>query len=760
MSSRASSSSEKALSDAGGGQIEVLVSEAVDLAGQKKHAAALKVLERALALDPSRDEAAAAMILLLDRMKGRKAAGDFVIEKLGLSGPEDPRFQKLLADVLVLSDKAKEAVSQYEFVLKLVPDYAGALGGLGAAYQFLRRFDEAARCFEKALQIRPSADLLGKTGGLLLDAGHPVQALTYFDKALEIEPDNRILIANRAAAAYRAGRFAEAFRGFSHMLELDPEDGHARKMLATVARNVHLEAFSPVIKKIVGDSLASDFVEHQYFMALWRESLALDPVFVPLVTAMSLRTWDAFCAGFDPVANREMLSDSYLCSGLRMLAMRDLDLERFLTFLRRYLLDLAAAGGLAAEEAKAWMPFSCALAEHCFFNEYVFDYPESDRALAGQVAARVADPETAEDVARFCAAVAACCEPLSGRGELHARIGDLRRGAPSEFGALCVLQIDEPLEERKILPTIPVFGAIGNTVSRKVREQYEANPYPRWRRVSMHGTESGSAAFLRPLKILVAGCGTGRQPIDVHYAYPRAQITAVDLSSASLSYATRKTREAGIKAIKYMQGDILELGSIDERFDLIMCSGVLHHMENPEKGLAVLEKLLVPGGQINLGLYSEWARRQVVAAREYAREKGWQGTSEGIRALRAHIAALPKDDPMRGVLAGGFDFYTMSSCRDLLFHVQEHRYTLPQIGEMLDCHGLAFLYFSTVQADFLQAFRAKNPQAGACLDLKKWDAFECAHPDAFYGMYQFYVCRKQDEAAIRAAPRLVRAVDV
>ncbi len=748
-----------------GRQFDALIEEAVALAGGKKQAAALKLLERALALDPARDEAAAAMLLLLIRMKGQRAAEEALLRKLGLSGREEPRFQKLIADVLVLSDKPQDAVKQYESILARTPDYVEALSALGEAFRFLRRFDDAAHCFEKALKIKPSADILGKIGSLLYNAGHPAPALPYFDRALELAPNNRILLANRAAAAYHSGRFTEAFGGFHRMLVQDPTDAHAKRMLATTARNVHLENFSPTMKQVILDCLASDSIEHQYFMALWFESLTLDPLFAPLITAMRLKTWEDFCAGFDPSAHAAMLSDPYLCLGLRMLAMRNLDFERVLTFLRRALLTLAAEGGDSSEKEgniNGLEPFSCALAEHCFFNEYVFDFNAADEALAERATRLAADPATPAARARFCLTVAACCHPLSDSvpDPLPApRLAALRCDAPPEFNALCLLQLDEPLEERAILPKIPVFRKISDGISQKVRDQYEENPYPRWRRTILHGAEANHSAFLRPLNILVAGCGTGRQPIDVHYAYPNAQITAVDLSRASLAYAIRKTREAKINKITYMQGDILDLGQMDSRFDLIMCSGVLHHMQDPEKGLAVLTGLLAPGGQINLGLYSELARKQVVEARNYAREKGWQGSVTGIRALRAYVAALPDTDPMRHVLSKGFDFYTTSSCRDLLFHVQEHRYTLPRIREILARHALSFLYFSTIQADFLQVFRKENPQAGACLDLDLWDAFEQANPDLFYGMYQFYVCRKEDEAAIRAAPRLVRAIE-
>ena len=92
---------------------------------------------------------------------------------------------------------------------------------------------------------------------------------------------------------------------------------------------------------------------------------------------------------------------------------------------------------------------------------------------------------------------------------------------------------------------------------------------------------------------------------------------AVDLSLTSLAYAVRKTRELGIGNIEYRQADILALGALTERFDVVDCTGVLHHLADPVAGWRILCSLLRPGGLMRIGLYSEQARRHVVRAREF-----------------------------------------------------------------------------------------------------------------------------------------------
>ena len=146
-------------------------------------------------------------------------------------------------------------------------------------------------------------------------------------------------------------------------------------------------------------------------------------------------------------------------------------------------------------------------------------------------------------------------------------------------------------------------------MSLRVRQQYEDNPYPRWVHVAGNVEPVALEQYLRDifptvplaslhrndaLDVLVAGAGTGWQAIGVTQKFEGARVLAVDLSLSSLSYAVRKTPAALSTRIEYAQADILKLGAIDRRFDLIEASGVLHHMADPFEGWRVLLALLKP----------------------------------------------------------------------------------------------------------------------------------------------------------------------
>ena len=85
------------------------------------------------------------------------------------------------------------------------------------------------------------------------------------------------------------------------------------------------------------------------------------------------------------------------------------------------------------------------------------------------------------------------------------------------------------------------------------------------------------------------------------------------------------------------------------------------------------------------------------------------------------------------------DFYSMSALRDLIFHVQEHRFTIPEIKACLDELGLRFCGFN--KKDLIEKFSKSNTAELDLYDLDKWQTFEIANPNSFAGMYQFW-CQK------------------
>jgi SAM-dependent methyltransferase len=287
------------------------------------------------------------------------------------------------------------------------------------------------------------------------------------------------------------------------------------------------------------------------------------------------------------------------------------------------------------------------------------------------------------------------------------------------------------MEEQEDRAVIPALTLVDDAVSKQVRQQYEDNPYPRWTTLAPASPQPVDVKDEPGLDILIAGCGSGLQAIETAQRRPLARVLAVDISLTSLAYARRKTREAGLSNVTYAQADILRLAAIGRSFNRIETVGVLHHLADPLAGWRGLLALLRPGGTMELGLYSERGRRFVVAARAQIAERGYRATPTDIRRFRQELIG-------RNEAPACPDFFSTSGCRDLFFHVMEHRFSIPQIAHFLAEQGLEFLGFD-VEASVLEKFHRRYASPGAERDLACWHEFEDANPLTFFSMYRFSV---------------------
>jgi len=393
-------------------------------------------------------------------------------------------------------------------------------------------------------------------------------------------------------------------------------------------------------------------------------------------------------------------------------------LERKMTALRRtFLLE-------GCVEA-AW-PLLARLAIQCHLNEYAWAVDVVEQvwvdALLGQV----------ERLTPAQAMALGCYVPL---GRLPDADVLLAKGWTGPAASVLEEQVLTVRREAALQSRIQTLTPIRAGTSETVQGQYEESPYPRWRRVTPIAAAASIFGWRPPPNpnVLFAGCGTGFHAIHAGQRYANARVLAVDLSRASLGYALRKAREAGITNMAFCQADLLELGATGLQFEAIECSGVLHHLADPFEGARVLSGLLRPGGIMKLGLYSALARQGLKPAKALAARY----TPQTIRELRQAILDAPDDDPVRAA-ARFSDFYATSACRDLLMHVQEHEMSIGDLKRIVEENGLRFLGFGlddTVRA----AFRAMFPFEGAETDLDRWATFEAQNPRTFASMYQFWV---------------------
>jgi hypothetical protein len=149
----------------------------------------------------------------------------------------------------------------------------------------------------------------------------------------------------------------------------------------------------------------------------------------------------------------------------------------------------------------------------------------------------------------------------------------------------------------------------------------------------------------------------------------------------------------------------------------------------------VLVSLLRPGGRMRIGLYSDMARRVIAEARARIAARGYRATADDIRRCRQDII---REAEHWKTLIDANDFYSMSGCRDLLFNVMEHRFTIPEIAAFLNDNDLSFLGFEPFEdPTVIEKFHERLPGAADEADLDRWHRFEADHPETFRGMYVF-----------------------
>ncbi len=677
---------------------------------------------------------------------------------------------------------------------------------LAIAYRSLGQPDLAVAELEAALALDPSlAEAHSNLGNLLLERNANAAAEASFARALALRPDYPFALFGRGEARLAQQRAEEASTDFERALDLDPSlhealYGLSRARGALVAERERADdaaAGSPAVvanadvalESIVAAlSIARDNpaywtqfercvkefdlrhpvdsrVRDLLFRALSHSAVdparLVRPIASLVVTrpnavglrdrlsgpgAAALLPWPAVK---DDV--RSLLGDALLQRLLEAVVVPSLFVERLVALARRG--SLEEFGAAPAGEISLPLPALVAMAHQCHATEYVQEESVKETVAVEMLRDAIAAARSAGGpVPLPWYALYACYRPLRTLEGAETIAAEL---APTVLASLATTQITEPLEEQRLRGTIAALTDVVDEVSVSVRSQYEANPYPRWLRVERDVARTSVAGFLRslfpaadlagvpdaPARILVAGCGTGRHPIGTARRFPDSSVLAVDLSLTSLAYAQRKTRELGIGNIEYRQADILALGALAERFDVVDCTGVLHHLEDPVAGWKILCSLLRPGGVMRVGLYSEFARRHVVRAREFIAAQGFAPTPSGIRACRAAILATP-DDPLLARVARGEDFYSLSGCRDLIFHVQEERFTLPRIAGLLAELSLEFVGFEWPDSDTPARYRARFPDDPALTDLDHWHRFETDRPDTFVLMYQFWVRKR------------------
>ena len=263
-----------------------------------------------------------------------------------------------------------------------------------------------------------------------------------------------------------------------------------------------------------------------------------------------------------------------------------------------------------------------------------------------------------------------------------------------------------------------------------IAEFYDRHPYPpprpdldhyqqQWRdpkrRQAEHYLHFPRIPYRENPEVLVAGCGTFQA---AHHAlrWPEGRVVGIDVSETSLEHTADLKQRYGLDNLEIQQLPIEQVAELGQDFDLIVSTGVIHHLADPDVGLRALQGVLKPNGAIHLMVYARFGRHGVHLMQEYGRRLGIR--PEGVGDLARTLAEIPPDHPLAPLLRQSPDFSNPDSLADALLNPREQAYSVPELLDLLERSGLAFGRWHR-QAPYLPhcGFPAKSPHRRKLLDL-------------------------------------------
>ncbi len=251
-----------------------------------------------------------------------------------------------------------------------------------------------------------------------------------------------------------------------------------------------------------------------------------------------------------------------------------------------------------------------------------------------------------------------------------------------------------------------------------VQSQYEAYPYPERKPADEkkrllagspsnlaevnHYVFGGRRDLSKPMSVLVAGGGTGDGAIMLaqqmtDWGVP-GDVVHLDQSEPSQNVAQERAKVRGLDNIRFVRGSLLDVADIAPGpWDYIDCCGVLHHLDNPDAGLAALAGVLAPGGGVGIMVYGALGRIGIYHVQDMMRVLAPPGASDDearVALTRRLVDNLPatawlnRNGLVRDHKDGG-----NPGLYDLFLHARDRAYRVPEILELVASAKLRLVTF-------------------------------------------------------------------
>ncbi len=191
------------------------------------------------------------------------------------------------------------------------------------------------------------------------------------------------------------------------------------------------------------------------------------------------------------------------------------------------------------------------------------------------------------------------------------------------------------------------------------------------------------------LDILIAGCGTNQAAVFA-YTNRASKVVAIDVSQPSLDHSKYLKDKYALKNLELRLLPIEEAPTLEQNFDLIVSTGVLHHMAEPKVGMKALADCLRPDGVAAIMLYARYGRAGVELLQAIFRDLGLKQDEESLRIVKETIAALASSHPVKSYISIAPDLQFDAGLVDTFLHGRDRSYTVEDCLDLVDSAGLVF----------------------------------------------------------------------
>ena len=275
-----------------------------------------------------------------------------------------------------------------------------------------------------------------------------------------------------------------------------------------------------------------------------------------------------------------------------------------------------------------------------------------------------------------------------------------------------------------------------------VEEWLSSNHYQLFDPIRAHRILWPDREYQPDLDILIAGCGTNQAAVFA-YTNRAAKVVAVDISQPSLDHQQYLKDRHGLSNLELHLLPIEELPTLGLNFDLIVSTGVLHHLADPLVGMKALAGCVRRDGAIGVMLYAKYGRIGVELLQSVFRDLGLRQDDASVRMVKETISLLPPDHPVQGYFKITSDLQYDAGLVDTFLHGRDRSYTVEDCIDLVTSAGLVFQGWLNKAPYYLHDDSAAPSELYAVLnalpDSELWSVVERIH--TLNACHFFIACR-------------------